>query len=80
MLYREVQDVKELPARGQAGTSRRSSQKRILSRVVAEELQAGAHRIVITPGRDIWQVDRHKAAVPPGGSIAIDHLGNVRTS
>jgi hypothetical protein len=80
VLYRELQDVRDVSPKGGTGGARRTGKRRIVSRVLEEAVQAGAHRIVVTPGREAWRVNQVQVRVPPGGSIVIDREGNVTAS
>lgn len=86
VLYRQIEEVKDVGGAAPTGSSRRGSSRtgskirRVQTRVVGEELQVGPHRITVVPGKPVWQVNGFRVQPQPGDTIVIDREGNVRTS
>jgi hypothetical protein len=80
VLYHQIEEVKDLgPARGAQRGSRKTTSRKITTRLVEEEVQVGPHRIKAKPGAAEWQVDQYAVRAGPGDTIRIDREGEVRT-
>jgi len=77
VMYYAVEEKKELDPE-QRGRKRQT--KRVVTRVIREEIQAGPYHLTSFPNTRQFEINAQSFTVPEGGTISIDRRGRVKIS